>query len=683
MKIIRKQNTRKTKFWKYGAFDIETQGLNANAFLFGTAIWKDSPGSYQKKVFFDKDEMAEFLTRRSFRGYKWYSHNGGKYDLISLFGNYLERDDFSVVLNKGRFIQAKLKLSGNNGNIYFFDSLNLFPSKLQKIGKELGLPKMKIPQTLIKGTNTEITAEQIEYCFNDSFIVLKAVEHFQDFVFENFGTSIGSTIAQTAQRIYLTHFTDHNLYVSGYDKFFRNSYYGGRVEVLSHRGIPTYAYYYDFNSLYPSVMNEIEYPDPEHLEYSRGNRLSILEYEGVSYVDVEVPKMFYPPLPYRANRLIFPVGSWSGWYNHNELRMALKYGVKIRIKKSIYSKKTVNPFKDYVKTLYRYRQHAKETGHTAESLYLKLLLNSLYGKFGQQVEHREYGFIFDEHDEGWVFEPYQKRDIGIWKKLESDGKIKKEDAKNSILTYASYTTSGARVKLYETIQHFVVSKGYDILYTDTDSIITTNPYIPYSKKLGDLDLEKQGIFTIYAPKAYEYIGDDGTHEIKLKGISQPDEIKDTYKKVRIVGVVEALRRKLKAGDPIEFTKKINLVDVKRVWRSRKISEPIDMDRIRKYQKYSELVKNEIAVLEKEISQKPSQHAGLVRNALGEVISRFGTYSNIPEWYREAKKQGFKKKEILRERAIYELSQLIPDFEIGGDEDGTNYQKIKNICFNIH
>lgn len=108
-----------------------------------------------------------------------------------------------------------------------------------------------------------------------------------------------------------------------------------------------------------------------------------------------------------------------------------------------------------------------------------------------------------------------------------------------------------------------------------------------------------------------------------------------------------------------------------------------MDRIRKYQKYSELVKNEIAVLEKEISQKPSQHAGLVRNALGEVISRFGTYSNIPEWYREAKKQGFKKKEILRERAIYELSQLIPDFEIGGDEDGTNYQKIKNICFNIH
>lgn len=689
MKIIKKGTLRKTLPWKIGAYDVETQGLDATAFLFGVCIWRDTPTTIKEKIFYDRDEMVHFMTRRSFRGYRWYAHNAGGYDLISLFDNYLEVENFKVVLNKGRFIQGTYKLPGKNGNIYFYDSLNLFPNSLEKLGREMKIPKLKTPEKLIQGNSKDIDQTDIDYCLNDAYIVLCAVENFQNFIYDNFGVSVGSTIAQTAQRIFLTNFIDHDLRISDYDSFFRYSYYGGRVELLAKKRIPTYAYYYDFNSLYPSVMSEIQYPDPENLEYHRGHRLSILEFEGVSYVDVYVPKMFYPPLPYKANRLIFPIGNFSGWYNHNELRLALKYGCEIRIHKTIYSRNTINPFKQYVKILYDYRKKAKSQGHSAESLYLKLLLNSLYGKFGQQTEERKYGFCFEEHDDTWIFEPFKDTDLGIWKKVDDRGHIIRKDAKRSILTFASYTTSGARIKLYDAVQRYVLDKEYDILYTDTDSIITTNPSIPHGKELGELDLERATTFTFYAPKAYEYLDENGKRVVKLKGISNPEKITDTYKKVRILKVVEALRRGLKAGKPIEVEKHLSLDDVKRVWKTNEKSEPIDLDHIKDLQRIEKEIQEYMEMLNESMKMKSSQSAGLIVDDFGEVLGRVGSYNeNIPEWYREAKKLGFKKKDILRDRAIYELEMYDPEFrkiyeKVRDLYDRTNIKKIKDICFGRH
>jgi len=41
MKKIRKGRQVKSKRWKYGAFDIETKGLNAKNFLFGVVMWNE------------------------------------------------------------------------------------------------------------------------------------------------------------------------------------------------------------------------------------------------------------------------------------------------------------------------------------------------------------------------------------------------------------------------------------------------------------------------------------------------------------------------------------------------------------------------------------------------------------------------------------------------------------------
>ena len=590
MKLIRRKEARKNLSLKIGAFDIETWGLNATKFAFGVVGWLDTEEREQYQTFFNREEMASFMVSPSFRGYRWYGHNAGGYDMIGLFGNYITDPRFRVSFNGGRFISAVFQ--GASEKIYFLDSLNLFPSSLNNLGHDLGLSKGETPEKFIIGDTTQpITSDDINYCRQDVRIVLEAVKQFYLFTFSNWQTLPGSTIATTALRIFLR-IQKEDIHVSWNDLKFRESYYGGRTELLLAKDREVSGvYYYDFNSLYPSVMVDIEYPEPSSLKHTNHPRPELLDYEGTSEVDIEVPEMFYPPLPLRVdNKLIFPVGRWVGWYNHNELRMAVKAGAKIhRIIKTVYSEHTWNPFKEYVLFMYNKRQEAKKKGHTSESLYYKLLMNSLYGKFAQKILKQETGFIYDNKP-GWVFESIRDLNIGVWKKVDSEGKVIEENSRHDIISLASYTTSGARIKLFNAVTS-VLKKGGKVFYTDTDSLITDTP-MTTSNRLGDLKLEGYGVLVGHAPKIYEWrniskieessgdyffsteIPDEPTFILKLKGVTSPGIYKAEYSQTKILKPKEALRRGLIAGEPIEMIKKISGEDHKRLWNESGNSIPL-------------------------------------------------------------------------------------------------------------
>lgn len=57
MKTIRKRRQVKRKQWKFGAFDVETWGLDARKFAFGVCVWRDKNGAIQRKVFYDREQM--------------------------------------------------------------------------------------------------------------------------------------------------------------------------------------------------------------------------------------------------------------------------------------------------------------------------------------------------------------------------------------------------------------------------------------------------------------------------------------------------------------------------------------------------------------------------------------------------------------------------------------------------
>lgn len=592
MKEIKKQEIDESFFWKIAAFDIETWGLNANKFAFGVVKWisdfKDETHyKVDKKVFFNKDEMGAFLLTDTFAGYRIYSHNGGKFDLIGLYQNYLIDDRFDVLMSKGRLISMTFK----EKNITFLDSLNLFPMSLSTIGKSLRDEKFETPLKFITGDESQgITEKDIDYCIQDVDILLRAILYFQNLIYNQFHVNLRLTIASTAQHIWNTNFLNKSIKVSQLDKiFFRNSYYGGRTELIEGRGTEKFVFYHDFNSLYPSVMIDTRYPNPENLEYLNEIYTDIkyiMDYEGVSLVSIHIPDMVYPPLPYRLNnKLIFPVGNLTGWWNHNELRTAIKYGCEIkRIYKTIFSYDTVNYFKNYIEYFYNLRLQYKKEENKMGNLITKLLMNSLYGKFAQLNENKKVGLIFEKPKKRkkgeWIFKPYKDSNWGIWELVDENMKAIQSESYNNIILFSSYTTSAARVKLYEKVME-TINKGGTVYYTDTDSIIS-NIFIEDSKELGKLKLEGTGIMKFYAPKAYIFRPESDKEEIiyKLKGVPnsivKEEGFKDFYTFERIITPKQSLIRGLEVGKPIRETKFISNEDDKRVWHGDK-SEPIKID----------------------------------------------------------------------------------------------------------
>ena len=144
-------------------------------------------------------------------------------------------------------------------------------------------------------------------------------------------------------------------------------------------------FYYDVNSLYPSVMRK-EFPlsnSIKNIYYP--NIYNIKNYMGVSECEILAPKNINKPLlPFRTkDKLMFPIGKFTGVYNHNELQKALSLGYKIKPLKQIIYTKTWYPFKNFVDYFYEKRLECKKNNSNFEYIY-KLILNSLYGKFAQK-----------------------------------------------------------------------------------------------------------------------------------------------------------------------------------------------------------------------------------------------------------------------------------------------------------
>ena len=137
--------------------------------------------------------------------------------------------------------------------------------------------------------------------------------------------------------------------------------------------------------LYPSVMLN-EFPLSSSVKSVPFPLLKFINmYEGVTECEVMTPKnMNIPLLPLRIDgKLKFPIGNFKGVWNNVELRKALSIGYKIRPIKQIIYTETFKPFDTFVNAFYNKRLEFKKENNAME-LVMKLILNSLYGKFAQK-----------------------------------------------------------------------------------------------------------------------------------------------------------------------------------------------------------------------------------------------------------------------------------------------------------
>jgi hypothetical protein len=581
-----KPKNEKIKKRKIFAFDIETYS-DKNKFVCGSIY-----GEKLKRTFRDKETMQKFLFTKKFDGALIFATNLG-FDFFALFDEYKDYSKFQLCMRNDRFIFIK---ANHRYNIKFLDTLNFMKISVEQMGKILGIPKLKKPDCLGKQPSNLYEALKLEeYNMRDSEITFKFATFLQN-SFISIGCNMKHTLASTAMNLFRTKYLKKWVEQPSKEqiKEMFNAYYGGRCESFV-RGKVENLFYYDVNSMYPYVMKKYPYPLSNSLVVLK-NFKNAFKYEGISYCSINAPYMKYPVLPFRIdNKLCFPYGKFKGWYCHNEIRLAIEHGYKILPIKSYICENTFYPFIEYVDDLYNKRLEHKKLNSPMEYIF-KTLLNSLYGKFSQKLDHGEILFLENEKDnnkfnsycdynrqrEKENREPrykitcplpkYKKISEGVSEDISSIYYVTDTDTTE----YASfinpmisaYITAYSRIELYK-----LMTKAKDVYYVDTDSVMTPTQ-LNESNVLGGFKKEmfaEKGI--IVKPKFYYLEGGEQLF-IKTKGLSNLKTLMEFnnvieskhFKYKKFTKFKESIRRGLSFNQIIEVEKILDMEDNKRKWK---------------------------------------------------------------------------------------------------------------------
>lgn len=315
----------------------------------------------------------------------------------------------------------------------------------------------------------------------------------------------------------------------------KKGYTGGAVDVYKPYGENIYRY--DVNSLYPYVMREFPMP-VGNITYFDGNTteinpkpFGILEVEVTSPSDLKIPILQTRIKTKSGTKTIAPLGSWTGWYFSEEIYNAMKYGYKFKILRGYLFEKGFI-FREYVDDLYNMKRNSNKG--SASYTISKLLLNSLYGKFGMSPL-RDNLDIINIKDLSKYTQDYIITDIVNFNNEQAlisyhqssidETKVYKDKSYLNInVAIASAVTSYARIYMYNTLYN----SGLTPYYMDTDCF-HFNDKLPddlvSNSALGEFKLENVFKEIIYlSPKVYIGITKDNNKIVKAKGFKDKDSL---------------------------------------------------------------------------------------------------------------------------------------------------------------
>ena len=574
MKLPFKPLNQVDKNIKFYAFDIETANDNKE-FVCGGIYSNDF-----KKQFLTKESMIdEILYNDKYLGAVFVATNLG-FDWCGLFFEN-NQNIFRICKRNSNFIHCKTfrrkngiqlfncpnprkkaeKKYDNLKSITFIDTANFAQISVAQLGEIVGIKKLQHPKALGRvPINSDEWEELLKYNLQDCKVSYYAMELFHRTIIDQGGT-FKDTIASCSLSIFRNRFLK--------DTFWRHEtdicldqfkgYYGGNTHAYKRGKFKNY-FLYDIVSMYPSEMRKV-YPNPNTLSKNKYNITEYIEqYEGMSQVTVYCPKMEYPFLSHKSEdgRLFCPTGTWTGWYCHHELRYAMDLGYVItKVHNCHWYKETMYPFKEFVDTLYEVRKKYKKDNNPMQFV-IKLIMNSLYGKFGQKfVDVPELKHESEIDTDYLLKNPFHtaKGDYYIFKTTT-------EPKAFSFIIWSAYTTAYARIKLHKLIVK------YEAIYCDTDSIMCKKEIISNSD-LGGLEL-KEIVKEALIVKAKFYLI-NSTPRVKgvprLKGSTEfMTLIKGKkWEYSHIVKFNEALTRNLIPNQVIQVVKHFDLEDTKRIW----------------------------------------------------------------------------------------------------------------------
>lgn len=525
--IFRKPILSKEIDNNFAVFDLETytvdesgkQEVYASAFKSKNickSYWLEeylTSGNLMKRMLNDIFDNLENTTL--------YAHNGGRFDFFLILVSLTEIADVSIVLRdiNNEIISINATRLSDGKKIYIRDSYLLLPHSLEKLAEKLfpDMLKLYFPHTFVtlenlgyvgetpdikyfpkniknykKIKNWSLKNELINYVIRDVDLLFNIINLLSETIFKNFKINITNTktLSSLSQKIYLTNFLKKQVLFKLFGPIadiIRESYAGGANFVKP--GVYNNLFYYDIRSSYPAAMLK-DMPALKPEITNEKNLDNIFGFVRAEISNIPDKLRCICPTHNEYGQMIFPNTTYTGVYFSEELKALVNLGAEYKILEAIKFKKNNSYFKPFV--YYFYNLKYKEKGILG--LIAKLLLNSLYGKFGMKdimttaeicdktrVEQLEKTRIVNKKymiSENKYIVIYQKfLDTNY---LELFGEIKVDKTTNDPIKYISFNASpetniaiAAAVTAYGrmALQEIRNIPKINIIMMDTDSVL--------------------------------------------------------------------------------------------------------------------------------------------------------------------------------------------------------------------
>jgi len=268
------------------------------------------------------------------------------------------------------------------------DTLNYWRVSLAILGQKVGLSKQSIEFDAASQVQLE------EYCRNDVEILVLAVTGLLGWVLENDYGAFRYSVPSLAFSVFRSRFYDGTIELhsnANVRQLERAAYYGGRLECYRIGHVNERVYEVDVCALYPFVMREHLYP-VKLTEWSNvASPLDILSRKRASEMAAHVKiKSDHHEYPIRMEvGLCHPIGEYDTWLCGPELQHAYDNGCIEHIYS--WARYEMQPlFAPFVNHFWQRRKDYEQAGDKLNADFCKLMMNSLYGKFGQLAPAWEY-----------------------------------------------------------------------------------------------------------------------------------------------------------------------------------------------------------------------------------------------------------------------------------------------------
>ena len=403
-----------------------------------------------------------------------------------------------------------IRLTKGNRKIIFVDNMNWFKCSLAKLGEVVNLPKLDTDP--LQAT----TAQLLPYCQRDVEIMVRAWLGWFAFLDTHDLGNWAMTAPSQAYHAFRHRFLHHDLLIHNHEEALaleRAAYRGGRTSVFYRgdlSGQPVYKL--DLNSAYPAVMQHEAMPSRLLFHTTRVTVAELSEWLHtrciIAKVDLTTTGNPYPV--HHRDHNVYPVGTFTTTLSTPEIRYALDHGwIRHVHEAAVYQAEII--FSDYVTTLYALRQQFQAEGNTVYNYLVKLMLNGLYGKFGQTAsEFTEWGPVDDVFNEPMTVLDLETNTRHHLYRFGNTMYTETEtgETNSSMPAVAAHVTAYVRMWLYELREQAGTDQVY---YCDTDSLFTTPTghqqltSLLDESRLGALKLEDASSHVdIRAPKCYRW-----------------------------------------------------------------------------------------------------------------------------------------------------------------------------------